>query len=482
MRVLLVNTNQEKRPYPLVPIGVCCIASSLRLRGHTVQVLDLCFSRNPLPDLQRGLRSFAPDAVGLSVRNIDNADMMHPHFYLGFARDCVRTCRQASAAPIIVGGPAFNIDPERVLAYLEADFGIAGDGESPLVSLLEALEGQEPLSQVPGLVRHTGGRVVRAQIHREANVHLLPPPRPHEWIDFDRYSRWGAPMPIQTKRGCKFQCIYCVYGILEGQRHRMRNPEDVAEEMAVLWREARPRSFEFVDSVFNAPESHAKEICEAILRRRLRVPLQTMGINPAPTSLELFQLMRQAGFEGIICTPESASDLVLERMRKGFGVERIERTAQFVAEVGLPTMWVFLFGGPGENEATVRETLHFIDRTIQPPDAVFMTLGIRIYPGTAMEQIARQEGVIDESTDLLQPTYYLSPEISRQRLAEMIGAEAAAHPHYCFISDLQIPWVPTLTRLLTLLRLTPPLWRYVASVNRLLKLVRRRRVAYYGIG
>jgi radical SAM superfamily enzyme YgiQ (UPF0313 family) len=478
----LVNTNQEKQPYPLVPIGICCVASSLKGCGHQVYVLDLCFSRFPDNDIRKAILLHEPDVIGLSVRNIDNADMLHSQFYLDFARDYVRACRRASNAPIVIGGPAFNIHPDAVLSYLEADFGIVGDGEAPFNRLLQALAGEADFSEVPGLVRWKNGRVARNELHREADINQLPFPRPHEWIDFDRYSRWGAPMPLQTKRGCKFQCIYCVYGLLEGQQHRMRDPLEIAEEMAYLACTARPRSFEFVDSVFNAPESHAKEICEAILRHGLRLPLHTMGINPAPTSLELFDIMRRAGFEGIICTPESASDLVLDRMQKGFTVERVERTAQFVRQVGLPTMWVFLFGGPGEDEKTVQETLRFIDRTIHPPDVVFMTLGIRVYPETTMERIAREEGIIDKTTDLLQPTYYLSPKISLPRLVELVAAEAATHPHYCFISDIQIPWVPALTRLLTLLHLTPPLWRYVASVNRIMKLARRRRVAYSGIG
>lgn len=482
MRVLLINTNQEKHPYPLVPIGLTCVASALAKTGHEVKVTDLCFATAGRSELETAICSFQPQAIGVSVRNIDNADMMRPQFFLDFPRECIRICRELSSAAVIIGGSAVNIDPEGVLAYLGADYGVFGDGELPMLRLLQALEGKLAIEAVPGLVHRQDGLTNHNPIHRETDIGALPVPRPHRWIDFERYRRWGAPMPVQTKRGCKFECVYCVYGLLEGRQHRMKPAGDVALEMEELAAEARPRSFEFVDSVFNAPESHAKQVCEALIRRGWRTPLQTMGINPAPTSLELFRLMRRAGFEGIICTPESASDHVLEQMRKGFTVARVQRTAEFVAAAGLPTMWVFLFGGPGETEDTVRETLTFIDRHIRPPDVVFMTLGIRIYRGTTMERIAREQGVIDDATDLLRPVYYLSPEIRLERLVQMVAAEAARHSHYCFISDVQIPWVPALTRFLTLLRLTPPLWRYVAPVNRILKLAGRRPVAYYGVG
>jgi hypothetical protein len=37
--------------------------------------------------------------------------------------------------------------------------------------------------------------------------------------------------------------------------------------------------------------------------------------------------------------------------------------------------------------------------------------GIRIYPGTQLESIARDEGMIEPDEDLLHPVFYLSPAI-----------------------------------------------------------------------
>jgi hypothetical protein len=34
--------------------------------------------------------------------------------------------------------------------------------------------------------------------------------------------------------------------------------------------DVRPRAFEFVDSTFNVPARHAIELCEEIIRRRVR--------------------------------------------------------------------------------------------------------------------------------------------------------------------------------------------------------------------
>jgi len=44
--VLLVSTNREKNPYPVAPLGLLFIANALKMAGHEVSLLDLCFSED----------------------------------------------------------------------------------------------------------------------------------------------------------------------------------------------------------------------------------------------------------------------------------------------------------------------------------------------------------------------------------------------------------------------------------------------------
>ena len=39
-RVLLVSSNRERQPYPVVPNGLACVASALDAAGHTVEFTD----------------------------------------------------------------------------------------------------------------------------------------------------------------------------------------------------------------------------------------------------------------------------------------------------------------------------------------------------------------------------------------------------------------------------------------------------------
>ena len=80
-RVLLVSTNRERQPYPVVPNGLACVASALDAAGHEVRFLDLCFEKNPVRSAEKVARTFKPSIIGLSIRNIDNSDAIALRHY-----------------------------------------------------------------------------------------------------------------------------------------------------------------------------------------------------------------------------------------------------------------------------------------------------------------------------------------------------------------------------------------------------------------
>src|SRR5204863_1959407 len=139
-RVLLVSTNRERQPYPVVPNGLACVASALDAAGHNVRFLDLCFAREPIGRARDVARSFRPDIVGVSVRNIDNSDAIALRHYTPEARDVLRALRDgAPTAKVIAGGAAFGVAPEALFRDLGVDYAVAGDGERASVALVDAL-------------------------------------------------------------------------------------------------------------------------------------------------------------------------------------------------------------------------------------------------------------------------------------------------------------------------------------------------------
>ncbi|MDI7276393.1 MAG: hypothetical protein QME94_10465, partial [Anaerolineae bacterium] len=177
-------------------------------------------------------------------------------------------------------------------------------------------------------------------------------------------------------------------------------------------------------------------------------------------SPELLAAMRRAGFRTLVCSPDSASDPVLRAMGKGFVRQDLENLAGQVHRAGLTALWCFLFGGPGEDEETARETLQFITGRLTGRDIVLVAAGVRIYPGTPLEALSRREGLVSPEDDLLRPRFYLSPQLPLRRLGALFAQYLEGARNLIFISDLQRGVLPWLERAMGAVGVAPPLWRF----------------------
>lgn len=466
-RVLLVSTNRERAPQPVVPNGVACVASALAHAGHEVRVLDLCFARDPHRSARETALAFRPDVIGLSIRNIDNSDLVALKHYTPEASSIAGALRKAMPnATVIAGGAAFGVAPASLTDALGVDWAVAGDGERATCALVDALAAGRDPGEVPGLVRRDAAATRLVPLGGEGALDTLPDVRMQDWLDLRAYQRHGATVPIQTKRGCVYRCVYCTYLNVEGWGYRLRDPDNVADEMASLLRDRGIRRFEFVDSTFNSPPRHAMAVCEAITRRRLRVHLDTTNFTPATASAELLGAMRAAGFRSLGITAESASDAVLARLEKGFDAAQVHAVAERVERAGMRVLWIFLVGGPGETRETLDETLRFAAWRLSRGDAAYLTVGLRIYPGTTLQRIAIEEGAIAPDTALLAPAFYFSPSLDAEWTMRRLHTFARQHPRFMFSADSRSSILPWLTRLASALHLPGPHWRYMGVFQR----------------
>lgn len=401
MRVLLISANSETAFMVPLPLGLNCVAVAARNAGHEVELIDLMGRSDHCALLKARIARFRPEVIGISVRNVDNQHMAETRFLLEPVRDTIAWCRACSRATIVVGGAGFSIFPEAALSYLQADLGICGEGEAAFTMLLEALERGEPLAHIPGLCL-PGATVLKESLLR-APLEALPLPDPLLWTVPDGA---GADLwiPFQTRRGCPMACSYCSTPALEGTRIR-QHPIDAVIAGIAGHVAAGFRNFYFVDNTFNLPAQYATDLCRALAQAGLGVSWRCI-LYPGVIGEELVRWMARAGCVEVSLGFESGSPGILRNLNKKYDNDEVRAASELLRRYGIRRMGFLLLGGPGETRESVRESLAFADSL--GLDLLKLTIGIRIYPDTALAKTAREEGVIACDDDLLVPRFYLA--------------------------------------------------------------------------
>ncbi len=470
MKILLVSTNRNTLPMPVMPIGACIIAHALERSGHAVHLLDLMFTRDATAAVESAVKGFQPDVVGISVRNIDNNDMRNTVFYLDTLRNIVNALRTGTDVPIFLGGAAMGVMPEEILRLVDVSGGVIGDGETIFPLLVERITQGGSFRDLPGVAYIEDGTFRRNPPAAIGFSTECPAPDYHRWLNTTAYRSHLATVPIQTKTGCPFQCVYCTYPGIEGCAYRLKEPGSVADAVARIAATGL-RDIEIVDSVFNAPLEHAMNVCDALARVGHKARLQCLELNPLFFDDSLLTAMERAGFVGMGITLESASDPVLRGLRKGFTTREVHHAAEVVRRHGIPCAWIFLLGGPGETEETVKETLRFAESHIGPRDVAFFNTGIRIYPGTELESIARRQGVLSRPPeDMLFPVFYVSPDVDASWVERELKKSMNRHMNFLNMESLGLSFLPKIHRIGYRLGLQPPLWKHTRIIRRCLRL------------
>ena len=435
--ILLVNTNCI-RP-AVAPIGLDYLADSLRGAGHEPALLDLCFSQDVEQDMTAAFKT-EPAVVGVTVRNTDDCYLAAEGglssatsaFFLPGIRETVQAIRTHSDAPVVLGGVGFSLMPEAVVQYCGADFGVAGEGEEAFTALASALEAGTELSGVPGLLwwDDTG---LRRNAPRETPLERLPG-RTRSFVDNARYFREGGQAGFETKRGCPMTCMYCADPVAKGRKSRLLPPRMVVSEIKALLSQGIDH-LHACDCELNLPLGHAQDVCRAIMDAGLAGRIRWYAYcSVEPFDGETAQLMRDAGCAGIDFGADSGCEEMLRRLGRHYGPQALLDAAAACRQAGIPFMYDLLLGGPGETPETVRQSLDLVRKA--GPDRIGLSLGIRIYEGTALAAQVRAAGPLSanpallgarlDNDSLLKPVFYLSPALGSDPgglVRELVGGD-----------------------------------------------------------
>jgi len=403
MRVLLISANTKQINMPVLPLGLACVAAAIDNQGHTVKMLNLMMQTNTQKALHEAIADFNPEIIGISVRNIDDQNMENPRFLLEAVKDVVAICRECSGATIVLGGAGYSIFPQATLDFLKADIGIQGEGEAAFLTLLNGFHNRKNLSDIPGL--YLPGQKSQKESGFIKRLSDMPLPLPDIHLSTPSTLKdqeiW---IPFQSRRGCPMDCSYCSTATIEGRIIRKHDPHKVVEAIS-RYAEVGLDHFFFVDNTFNLPSAYANTLCEQLISSKLEIAWRCI-LYPWKLGDELVEKMAEAGCKEVSLGFESGSEKILAKMNKKYLPADVREISERLKKFMIGRMGFLLFGGPGETKETANESLEFADSL--DLEAMKITIGIRIYPHTSLQQTAIKEGLITPDDNLLIPKFYIA--------------------------------------------------------------------------
>ncbi len=388
--ILLVNPKEtgaffERMP----PLGLAYIAANLQKNGYAVKIVDFEVEDHTLT---HWLQLFEPQFVGISGTS-------HTRF------ESFRLAAEAKAfnpdITTIFGGVHATFTAENTLKHIKAiDYVVRGEGEDATALLLDKLAKREEPDGVLGIsYRKQGSMVHAAPVQRIRPLDRLARPAYH-LLNMGRYSLsmefLGVPgISLLTSRGCFAKCSFCSASRMFGHQVTTHSAARMLDEICFLFEKYGYRGVKIFDSTFTVKKSHVYEFCNEILRRGLHFPWEC-EIRIGTVDQEMLERMVEAGCYYVSFGIESASQRVLDRMRKGITVVQAVKVLDMCADAGLRTKVFFSFGHIGETMEDAELTFRFIDEHAERITTLASGAGVRIYPGTYLESYAHENGLMPE--------------------------------------------------------------------------------------
>lgn len=321
---------------------------------------------------------------------------------------------------IIAGGVHASIYPAQLLENYPVDCVVIGEGEVTIVELLRALTSGADLGEVKGIAYRKGGAAaLTAQRPLIEDLDAIPFPRHGLFIENEPLREMGC---ILTSRGCPFRCSFCCLHTVSRRRFRTRSVKNVVDEIEYIAANfPQIKVLQIADDTFTLNQARAIEICREIIRRGVKMRfLCSARIKPA--SVELFEAMERAGFDGIGFGLETGSEKLLKSIHKNITRADVVETFKMLKDRKISIATYLMVGFPGETDETVAETIDLVKKLQKIKYFNFAGVAMLwVYPNTEVYEVLRAAGRMDDSywlTDKDVPFFTL--EHSEEELQRMI--------------------------------------------------------------
>ncbi|OIO79974.1 MAG: hypothetical protein AUJ86_00245 [Hydrogenophilaceae bacterium CG1_02_62_390] len=360
--------------------------------------LDVVMNFDHSPNPLRRIKA-AWDAIGIIW---DYAGQrLHNFGYMKLVRRLLPESR------IVVGGTAVSIFGKYVAAKCPTDtVVVVGEGEEAMLSIVDGFEnpaGHYFYKDRQGLVTHREAEE-NFDLSRLTAVDF-------DYVDsiFSGFREYlGETIGVHTKRGCPFQCHFCLYNKIEGARQRFRDAAEVAKEIETLNKVWGVKSIWFTDAQFCSTlrsTRHVEAILDEMLARQVDVRW-TGYLRLNHLTADIARKMLASGLTSVDLSFTGSQDIV-DSLTLGYSLDQQMAAFKLFQEAGHSNQKIKLYmplNAPGETPATLLATVDRIKelyRMFGRDNVLPFIFFIGIQPNTPVEKRLIAEGYLKPGYDPL---------------------------------------------------------------------------------
>lgn len=360
--------------------------------------LDVVMNFDHSPNPMRRIKA-AWDAVGIIW---DYAASRWRNFgYMRLVRKLMPGTR------IVVGGTAVSIFGKYIAQKCPTDtVVVVGEGEEAMLAVVDGFDkpaGHHYYKDCQGQVVHRPAEenfdLARLTAVDFAYVESIFP----EFRDYlDGY------IGVHTKRGCPFQCHFCLYNKIEGARQRFRDPAEVAKEVEALNKVYGVKYIWFTDAQFCSTlrsTHHVEAILDEMMAREVKVNW-TGYLRLNHLNAEIARKMLKSGLISIDLSFTGTQDII-DSLTLGYDLDQQMEAFNLFKEAGHTDQQIKLYmplNAPGETPATLLATIDRIKelyRMFGRDNVLPFIFFIGIQPNTPVEKRLLSEGYLKPGYDPL---------------------------------------------------------------------------------
>lgn len=326
--------------------------------------------------------------------------------------------------PVMMGGPHVTFLPDEALQH--ADYVIRGEGEKALMAFIDAWETDKDFSHVPNLSYHLNKEVQHHPIQPVIpELDQIPYPDLNLYRGKTRRVAGKRIIPMQTSRGCPYNCSFCSVTGMFGRQYRFRSADHIIEELK-HYNDSSNFIF-FYDDHFTANRERAKKLLERMIEEKFTFKWSTQVRADIGKDTELVKLMKKAGCHTLFIGFESVNPDSLKAMHKQQTLAEMTQSIRILQDHHIHIHGMFVYGFDQDDWQTVKETVRFAKKS-KLTSTQFLIL--TPFPGSPFyEQIASQDricfrdwGLYDAHHTVFQPARLSMPDLQ--------WAQIFSHRHF----------------------------------------------------